>query len=612
MLPYRLEKVFETGAFWPIDLDGDGRDERVSYAYPNASPDPITLDISRSDGQPIDHLHYGQKLEGRPHFLDVDGDDVLETLVAFVRNDSLYASFVNYPKVNEVLRLPLTSGAPRPVTGGFIPWDPVIRDAFIEDVNHNGHEELVTIIATRRARLPRGVWIHSLSDRQLLGHYIVGAMPEYDGNFLGDFDMDGQYEVMLATGASDNGAEAGNMNDQTSYLFAFDLGIPPDTLPDVEWYRETGGLRTQSFLLSGELDGDGEDDFLAFTQTLKGRALRAQLQIIDPMTGDPIQDQSLDESITGIAIVNLGQDSKAEILALGTSGKLKVLNGELDIIEQRQIAEKSDYRSRNTIRILPDGDADGIDEILVETQDDVLFLDPALQVKAVFPLKDTAPPVGIIRQGTAIYYYAQSGEKNHVYRLAKNHFYLLNRYGIGLLWGGFAGLWIVLGFLIAKLHKERRKARELIEEAHDLIEEKKKQLEEARQLIIQLEQERQPHESTDQILGDLGLIYTIIATRYSDSTFGVERLASEMGWDVRRLQRYLNEKIDKKPSELIWNFRLDRAKERMDKHGKTARISEIAYAVGFKNPGHFSTRFKEAFGHTPSEYLKTRKEQEAS
>ena len=73
---------------------------------------------------------------------------------------------------------------------------------------------------------------------------------------------------------------------------------------------------------------------------------------------------------------------------------------------------------------------------------------------------------------------------------------------------------------------------------------------------------------------------------------------------VRSLQRYLKEKIDKKPSELIWAFRLERAKEQMVVQGSAVRVSAVAYDNGFKNPGHFSTSFKNAFGVTPSEYLK--------
>ena len=330
--PYTLEEEnHHVDPFWPIDLDSDGYDERVQITDPPPSHKKTALALHEFDGQIIDQVNYAHPINN-PHFLELDDGDI-DILVPFVRNDSLFASIVAV-EGNEVEKkqpIFLTSGKPRRENDGLIDWDPMIRGAFLEDVNADGHDELITVIATGYARRPRGVWVHSLQNGELLGHAEIAGMPSRDMSFIGDFDDDGRQDIILSTGASNNGAVLGDMDDEHSYLVAFDIGIPPHVKPSVAWREEKGGLGTAMELLTGDLDGDGKDEFLAFKQTLMGQGLLAELQVIDPKKGESLRAQTLSEPITGIAMVDLDRDTKAEILALGLSGELKVLSSTLSI-----------------------------------------------------------------------------------------------------------------------------------------------------------------------------------------------------------------------------------------------------------------------------------------
>ena len=92
-----------------------------------------------------------------------------------------------------------------------------------------------------------------------------------------------------------------------------------------------------------------------------------------------------------------------------------------------------------------------------------------------------------------------------------------------------------------------------------------------------------------------------VAENFADSQFNVDRLASELGFSVRQLQRKMTATLGRKPGDYLRGFRLERARKMLE--SKTGGVSDIAYAVGFKNPGHFSITFRKAFGMTPTELL---------
>ena len=96
-------------------------------------------------------------------------------------------------------------------------------------------------------------------------------------------------------------------------------------------------------------------------------------------------------------------------------------------------------------------------------------------------------------------------------------------------------------------------------------------------------------------------ILSVIEERLGDSTFGVEVLAQEVSLSRRQIERRLREVTGQTPADLIRQMRLERASQLL-KAG-AGSVSEIAYAVGYKSPNYFSTAFREAFGHSPSEHF---------
>ncbi len=88
----------------------------------------------------------------------------------------------------------------------------------------------------------------------------------------------------------------------------------------------------------------------------------------------------------------------------------------------------------------------------------------------------------------------------------------------------------------------------------------------------------------------------------ADPDFNVTALAENVGISRVQLHRKLKDFAGINASNLIRNIRLEQAGRMLSETSNT--ISEIAYAVGFNNVGHFSKVFKQHFGISPKDYAK--------
>ncbi|MCU0428715.1 MAG: DNA-binding response regulator [Cytophagaceae bacterium] len=93
-------------------------------------------------------------------------------------------------------------------------------------------------------------------------------------------------------------------------------------------------------------------------------------------------------------------------------------------------------------------------------------------------------------------------------------------------------------------------------------------------------------------------IKKMISEQYTDSTLSVEEIAQEVGMSKSTLYRKLKSLTGKSALDLLQEYRLAQAYELILK--SDWNVSEIAYAVGYTDPGYFSQRFKEFYGVSPS------------
>ena len=94
-------------------------------------------------------------------------------------------------------------------------------------------------------------------------------------------------------------------------------------------------------------------------------------------------------------------------------------------------------------------------------------------------------------------------------------------------------------------------------------------------------------------------VFKAIDEHLSDEAFSVEELSDMIGLSRSQLHRKLDALTNKTASQLIREYRLERARELIGKNAAT--ISEISYKVGFSSPTYFNKCFKDYFNSTPGD-----------
>jgi AraC-like DNA-binding protein len=95
-------------------------------------------------------------------------------------------------------------------------------------------------------------------------------------------------------------------------------------------------------------------------------------------------------------------------------------------------------------------------------------------------------------------------------------------------------------------------------------------------------------------------VAAVVDEGIGDEAFGVEALAARVAVGRSHLYRRLEALLGCSPAKLILERRLEHAAQLLA--ARAGNVSEIAYRVGFKNLSHFSQRFRERYGTTPSAY----------
>jgi len=95
----------------------------------------------------------------------------------------------------------------------------------------------------------------------------------------------------------------------------------------------------------------------------------------------------------------------------------------------------------------------------------------------------------------------------------------------------------------------------------------------------------------------------VVEEHISDSGFSVEDLGAAVGLSRSHLYKKLMFITGKGPAEFIRTVRLKRGRQLLEK--SQLQIAEVAYAVGFNSPKRFTINFKNEFGISPSDYLRS-------
>ncbi|MEE7451203.1 AraC family transcriptional regulator [Methylobacterium radiotolerans] len=123
-------------------------------------------------------------------------------------------------------------------------------------------------------------------------------------------------------------------------------------------------------------------------------------------------------------------------------------------------------------------------------------------------------------------------------------------------------------------------------------------------LIVASIAERLAHETPKNIQSVLIFQRALahIEAHLGDVNLDPARLAAAVGVSLRHLQALFREQ-DRNIADWIWRRRLEIAAQRLADPGFAhLAVGELAYSCGFCTQSHFSRRFKETYGISPSEH----------
>lgn len=96
-------------------------------------------------------------------------------------------------------------------------------------------------------------------------------------------------------------------------------------------------------------------------------------------------------------------------------------------------------------------------------------------------------------------------------------------------------------------------------------------------------------------------IMAVVNQNIDNPALNVEMLAAQVGMSRVHMHRKMKELTHLSARDFIKSIRLQQAARLLAE--KKLTVAEVAYAVGYSNPSHFSNSFKEAYACSPKEYM---------
>jgi len=141
---------------------------------------------------------------------------------------------------------------------------------------------------------------------------------------------------------------------------------------------------------------------------------------------------------------------------------------------------------------------------------------------------------------------------------------------------------------------------------NNLIDQRRKLAESYERRLAVLTPEVMPVTSADERF--VAQLRTVIDSNIEDTDFKINSLCNEVGMSRSQLHRKLKAVTGRSTSDFVRSHRIQRAAQLFN--GGYGNVTEVAYAVGFRNLSYFSRSFKEIFDLQPSEFLKQVREQD--
>jgi len=208
----------------------------------------------------------------------------------------------------------------------------------IEDIDGDGHKDLVWSISGEFAGLPRGIAAHNPFTGGKKWEFLFGPIPYRV--IVNDLDLDGKKEIVFTAKAPHNNVSFNGMSDDTSYVGALDCR------GKVLWLQEAGGYYSHEYLAVEDLDLNGTVEVITARSCHRDIGPDpGQIRVYDALTGeiiDTVNEPGI--SFTNIFVTNMDNDPELEIISSDTNNGLRIWD--------HRLRTYSEFKGDSAIKIL--------------------------------------------------------------------------------------------------------------------------------------------------------------------------------------------------------------------------------------------------------------------
>ena len=601
--PFTLEEInrFQRHLV-PADLNGDDRDELYEVTQYDVKTGNQGIIFYQHDGSTIDQINFEGTIRNKPFFTDFDQDGATDVLIPLLRNDSLFLALVepDIPK-KEIKRgeeFFLWSGKPVQRDSIEYAWDPAINYLDVVSAAPGESPALFVLFATKMAGTPRGIAKFDLPGLSLVDSLFIGARPAIVTEPK-DLNKDGTLDLLLRTSAVDNGFSAGGFQDDKAYVLAIDLASMQIILKD-----HIGFEGEASIVNVGNFSRDKDIQVVAFARDSR---TDPKIRTYELSQGKKVQGYShLVPIQRGIRVKREDND---RLLFLDAKHAVHVL--EDDMVSSSLLPRP--YLTHDLLAG-PDINSDGNKDLYLFTSKGIVVQDNDFKTLALLPFLIQSATLEQVRTGVGEepLLLLSYGGTTYQYEVHANPFYLLFRYGylFSLLAGGCL---TVLPFVLHRKLSATEKNIEHFSALREASETKAKQQEHSfRNEINALNADLEATKSKVAVLqNELRRVVLpadespvsmqlkeVLDEHGLEATFDVKSFAHRWGYSRRHLIRVAKELFDLTPDDLRWKYRISTAKILLNS-GQYS-VTEVSEQTGFKNQSHFSKKFQELEGVSPS------------
>ncbi|MCK5145500.1 hypothetical protein KAR48_02025 [bacterium] len=229
----------------PIDIEKDGQDEILYLVNDGKINYSVRL-----------YRLFGTSTLGQKNYPDAEVTDIglpfktpdgaIRICVTYKKNNTAYLDILD---INLKLKSTIKIVVGQDIQGN-TGWDGEVVLIDVADLNDDGYPDIVLKVNTAYDKLPRGIWVMDVKNREILWSYSTGTYINLVS--VVDLNKDGLDEILVDTGAINNGASANGTNDSTSYIIILDNKGKSYILDEYEGFHSD--FYAQAVYLNGSND----------------------------------------------------------------------------------------------------------------------------------------------------------------------------------------------------------------------------------------------------------------------------------------------------------------------------------------------------------------------